>query len=236
MNKLTTLHVADIADIIEDLDKESQIALFHSLGDERAAKVLEEMEEDDQVDLLKTLPDERASDLLEIMPSDEAADILENIEDIRAEKLLEQMEAENSTEIRELMEYEDSTIGSVMTKDFLAFRPEETVGDAILSIRENPPEEEISHYIYLVDEKKHLIGVVSLLDIASSDHEIFLKDLKMKHSYIVKDEERIDKVMELMQKYNLQAMPVTDEKDELVGVTFLSDLIHEYIKLRRVPA
>ena len=234
MNKLKTMHAADIADIIEDLDKESQMTLLQGLGDETAAKVLEEMEEDDQKDILKTLPDERASDLLEIMPSDEAADILENIEDTRAEILLDQMESENSNEIRELMEYEDRTVGSVMTKEFLAFRPDQTAGAALQSLRENRPDEEISHYIYLIDENQHLLGMVTLLDVASSDEQTPLDDLKIEHVYIVKDEDRIDKVMDLMQKYNLQAMPVTDEKDELVGTTFLNDLIHEYIKLRRV--
>jgi Mg/Co/Ni transporter MgtE len=56
------------------------------------------------------------------------------------------------------------------------------------------------------------------------------------HLYLVHDENRIDKVMDLMQKYNLQAMPVTDENNVLVGIIFLNDLIHEYIKLRRISA
>jgi magnesium transporter len=236
MNKLTTLHAADIADIVEDLDKQSQMTVIHSLDDETAAEVLEEMEEDDQQDLLKTLPDEKASDLLEIMPSDEAADILENVSDSRAEKLLDQMDKENSNDIRELMEYEDCTVGSVMTNDFVAYGPDTAAGDVIAGLKEKCEEEEISHYIYLTDKEGHLTGLVTLLDVASAGRSTKLSELMTDHLYLVHDENRIDKVMDLMQKYNLQAMPVTDENNVLVGIIFLNDLIHEYIKLRRISA
>ncbi|MDD3142420.1 MAG: PRC-barrel domain-containing protein, partial [Lachnospiraceae bacterium] len=131
MSKLKTLHAADIADIIEELDRRSQITLFEGLDNEKAAEVLEEMEADSQLSILNILPDEKASDLLEIMPSDEAADILEEIEDTRVEKLLDQMDTENSSEIRELMEYEDKTVGSMMAKDFISFLPDITVEKAL---------------------------------------------------------------------------------------------------------
>ena len=236
MNKLKTLHSADIADIIEDLDRESQMILMHNLGDEKAAEVLEEMEQDDQVSLLKTLPDERASDLLEMMPSDEAADILENIEDKRAEILLGQMENENSSEIRELMEYEDKTVGSVMKKEFLAFKPENSTADVISFFQGNEMEEELSHYIYLTDEKDHLQGIISLLSVIAVPEAMVLEKLKLEYVYSVRDEERIDHVLDIMQKYNLEVLPVTDDKNVLIGTIFLNDLIHEFIKLRRLSA
>ena len=236
MNKLTMLHAADIADIVEDLDKQSQMNLLHSLDDETAAEVLEEMEEDDQQDILKTLPDEKASDLLEIMPSDEAADILENVSGSRAEVLLDQMDLENSNDIRELMEYEDCTVGSVMTNEFASYPSDTTAGDVIKTLKEKCEEEELSHYIYLTDAAGHLTGLVTLLDVALAQQATRLSELMTGHLYQVCDENRIDKVMDMMQKYNLQAMPVTDTSNTLVGVIFLNDLIHEYIKLRRIPA
>jgi magnesium transporter len=236
MSKLTTLHAADIADILEDLDRESQMRLMHGLDDEKAAEVLEEMDEDKQKELIKTLPDERASDLLEIMPSDEAADILENVDDTRAEVLLDQMEKDNSSEIRELMEYEDATVGSVMTKDFSSFLPDTEIGEVIRALKERGLDEETSHYVYLTDENDHLTGVVTLLDIAASARNARLGDLMTDHLVSVHDEDRLDLVMDLMQKYNLQMMPVIDENEILVGIILLNDLIHEYIKLRRIPA
>jgi len=236
MNKLTTLHAADIADILEDLDRESQMRLMHGLDDETAAEILEEMDEDKQKQLIQTLPDERASDLLEIMPSDEAADILENVEDDRAKVLLDQMETDNSSEIRELMEYEDTTVGSVMTKEFASFLPGTDAEEAIRTLKERGLQEETSHYIFLTDSEDHLTGMVTLLDVASSSGGTKLSSLMTEHLISVRDEDRLDQVMDLMQKYNLQTMPVTDENNVLVGIILLNDLIHEYVKLRRIPA
>jgi len=233
MGKLQTLHAADIADIIEELDKQSQIALFQSLGDKKAAEVLEEVETNVQVSLLDTLPDEKASDILEIMPSDEAADILEEISDDRAEKLLIQMEEENSSEIRELMEYGEKTVGSVMAKEFVSFLPDFAVTKALEFLKENKPKDDISHYIYLTNSKNKLIGVVTLLDLITAESNAKLYDLMEANVRCVKDEDKIDRVMELMQKYNLLALPVVDDNNELVGITSLNDLLNEYGRLRR---
>jgi magnesium transporter len=236
MGKLKTLHAADIADIIEDLDKYGQIALFQSLDDETAADVLEELETEFQVSLLDNLPDEKASDILEIMPSDEAADILEEIEDIRAEKLLIQMETENSDEIRELMEYDEKTVGSIMAKEFMTLLPDTTVEKALTYLKENKSEEDILLYIYITNNKNKLLGVVTLLEIVTAPSNAKLYDLMIGKLKSVKDEDKIDKAMEIMQKYNLFALPVVDENNELVGTTSLNDVLDEYIKLRRMVA
>jgi CBS domain-containing protein/sporulation protein YlmC with PRC-barrel domain len=236
MNKLRTLHAADIADIIEELDKNSQLTLFHVLDNEKAAEVLEEMETESQLSIIDTLPDEKASDILEIMPSDEAADILEEIEDTRVEKLLRQMETENSCEIRELMEYDEKTAGSVMSKEFISFLPDITVGKALAYLKDNKPQNESSHNIYLANNRNKLIGIVTLFDIIVSEADNKLYDLMTENQKSVKDEDKIDKVMEIMQKYNLLEIPVVDESNELVGITSLNDIINEYIRLGRIPA
>lgn len=236
MSKLKTLHAADIADIIEELDKAGQIALFNSLDDETAAEVLEELETEVQVSLVDNMSDEKASDILEIMPSDEAADILEEIEDVRAEKLLVQMETENSDEIRELMEYDEKTVGSIMAKEFIAFLPDMTAEEALLSLKENKPKEDTLNYIYIINNNNKLIGVVTLLELVTANPKFKLYDLMVGKAKSVKDEDKIDRVMELMQKYNLYELPVVDGSNELIGITSLNDLLDEYIRLRRFVA
>lgn len=233
-NKIKTLHAADIADIIEELDSLSRNALFCSLDNEKAAEVLEEVESDVQKNLLENLSDEKASDLLEIMPSDEAADILEEIEDVRAERLLVQMEEENSEEIRELMEYPEKTIGSLMSKDFLSFLPDVSVSEAVSLIKKDKPRHEAFYYIYVVNSKGQLLGVLSLIDLIASNPESKLYDLMYPFVESVKDEDRIDEAMEIIQKYNLTAVPVVDDRREMVGTISLNDLVYEYTRLRRV--
>ena len=236
MNRLTTMHAADIADIIEELDKQNQINIFHSLDNEKAAQVLEEMEEDFQLSLLETLPDDKASNILEIMPADEAADILEEITDERAERLLVQMESENSTEIRELMEYDEKTAGSLMTKDYISFVSNMDIEEVLEELKKLDLKECFSQYVYLTNEKEIFVGFVNLLDIVVADPGLKLNELTSISKISIYDENKIDKAMELSRKYNLLELPVVDENGELVGVVSLNDLLEEYIRLRRSVA
>jgi len=230
------MHAADIADIIEELDKQNQIKIFHSLDNEKAAQVLEEMEEDFQLSLLETLPDEKASNILEIMPADEAADILEEITNERAERLLVQMESENSTDIRELMEYDEKTAGSLMTKDYISFVANMRIGMVLEELKKLDIKESFSQYIYLTNEKDIFVGFVNLLDVVVADPNLKLNELASISKISVYDENKIDKAMDLSRKYNLLELPVLDENQELVGVVSLNDLLEEYIRLRRSVA
>ena len=116
--KLQTLHPSDMADILEDLGKKSSMSVFFSLDEEKAADVLEELEMHAQIHILENLPVNKAADVLEKMPADEVADILDKLEDERAEMLLKEMDTETSQEVRELLEYEDNLVGSLMTTDY----------------------------------------------------------------------------------------------------------------------
>ena len=117
-SKLQELHPSDLADIIEDLGKTTRTDIFSSLDDEKAADVLEEMEVSAQIDIIERLPLDKAADVLEKMPADEVADILDELDKDKAELLLNEMEKEVSEEVRELLEYEDNEVGSIMTNDF----------------------------------------------------------------------------------------------------------------------
>ncbi|WP_238918844.1 CBS domain-containing protein [Clostridium sp. YIM B02555] len=233
-NKIETLHAADIADIIEDLDTKSRDILFHSLNNQKAAEVLEEIETDVQVNILKSMSDEKASDILEIMPSDEIADILEEIEEDRAEKLLTHLDEESQDEIRELMEYEKETVGSIMSKDFLTFLPDITVSDVLKWIEDNTPDDEEGYYIYITNDKENLIGMISLFSLITSNKNDKLYNIMNTRPQSLHDTDEIEDAISLMHKYNLVCVPVMDEENYLVGVVSLNDSIHEYKQLRRV--
>ncbi|AGF55486.1 CBS domain-containing protein/sporulation protein YlmC with PRC-barrel domain [Clostridium saccharoperbutylacetonicum] len=233
-NKIETLHAADIADIIEDLDTKSRDILFHSLNNQKAAEVLEEIETDVQVNILKSMSDEKASDILEIMPSDEIADILEEIEEDRAEKLLTHLDEESQDEIRELMEYEKETVGSIMSKDFLTFLPDLTVSDVLKWIEDNTPDDEEGYYIYITNDKENLIGMISLFSLITSNKNDKLYNIMNTRPQSLHDTDEIEDAISLMHKYNLVCVPVMDEENYLVGVVSLNDSIHEYKQLRRV--
>ncbi len=231
--KLTTMHAADIADIIEDLDRQAQIEVFKSLDNEQAADVLEEVDSEVQISLLEQLPIEQAADVLEMMPQDEVADILEEVADLTAEKLLIEMEEHISEEIRELMEYDDRTVGSLMMTDMMSFDKDENVKSVLKQLRHEQPEEDITNFVYVTDNKK-LVGVISLVDLIHAKSNRVLRSLMKTELVLLRDSDKIELAMEQMQKYNLMILPVIDENDELIGIVSLMDIVYEYIRLKKV--
>ncbi|SFD15297.1 magnesium transporter [Clostridium uliginosum] len=229
-NKLHTLHPSDLADIIEDFDVNTGAIIFSSLDNAKAADVLEELEEDVQVSLLRTLSTDKAADILEEMPADEAADVLDGLNEDKAEELLNNMEKEASDEIRELMEYEEYLVGSLMNTDFISCPIDYTVADVINDIRQLTEEVEQIYYVYIVNDTHKLIGVVSLRDLIVSAADKKLEDIMNKEVISMQDTHKISDLVKAISKYNLFAMPVVDEQMHLIGIVSMNDIVYEFTK------
>lgn len=225
--KLSKLHPADLADILEEMDVNYRAKVFESLDENLAADTLEEIEPEIQKDLLESLSEAKVAEVFDSMPNDEIADILEEVDEEIAEKLLMSMEKEDADEVRVLMEYEDETVGSIMNKDFIAFNINITTQETIELLRELKPDDEVAYYIYIVDEEEKLQGVVSLRDLVISSPDSKLKDIMDKNVVKIDDDERIDESIELAVKYDLLSLPVVDEEDKLCGIVIMSDIIDE---------
>lgn len=234
--KLSTLHPSDLADIIEDVDTKTGIAIFSSLDDARAADVLEELEKDSQIDILRTLSRAKAADILEEMPADEVADILDDLNKDMAEELLNNMEKDASSEVRELMEYPSYTVGSLMTTDFIDFKETDTVEQTINRLRELKPESDVIYYLYVVDFNGKLTGVVSLRDLVISEPQTQLKGIMDDEPIYVRDMDKIETLIKIETKYNLMAVPVVDEDMLLIGTVIITDIVYELLKNRRLRA
>lgn len=229
-NKLSTLHPSDLADIIEDFDTKTGMIIFSNLDNARSADVLEEMEEDAQVKVLENLSAEKAADILEEMPADEVADILDGLSKDKAEELLNSMEKEASDEVRELMEYDEKLIGSMMSNEFVSFKSDENVDQVIAALREQKPEESLINYIYVVNHKNNLMGKISLRDLVISEPNITLKNIMHKDFIFMYDTDKIDELIKMVSKYNLLAIPIVDKDMILVGNVVGNDVIHELLK------
>jgi len=231
--KLSRLHPSDMADIIEDMDHDAQLGVFSALDTERAADVLEELETDTRESLLESLPAEKAADVLEIMPADEAADILDEIDEEKAEEILKEMDSEASGEVRELMEYEDYEVGSLMTTDFICFHDYDTVGFTLETLRREKPESDTIYYLYITSDKGELIATVSLRDIVISEPEVKLGDIMNRDVVYVHDTDRIDSLNDILAKYSLLAVPVVDANKILVGMVIINDVMYNLLRSRR---
>ena len=231
--KLSRLNPSDLADIIEDLDKPAQMAIFSSLDDERAADVLEELEPAAQMHMIRSMSTEDAAGILEIMPADEAADILDGLTEDKAEELLQEMEVSASEEIRGLMEYDEGTVGSIMSTDFISFNAHWTVGQALEELRRLKPESSSAYYLYILDDQQKLIATVSLRDVVVSRLEVRLDEIMKGDVIYVLDEDRIESLSELISKYNLLCLPVVDADMHLMGVVVIEDVVYDLLKSRR---
>ncbi len=232
-SKLQTLHPSDLADIIEDLGKKASADVFLSLDEERAADVLEEMEADAQVHIIESLSIEKAADVLDKMPADEVADILNALEEEKAELLLNEMEKKASEEVRELLDYPEDSVGSLMATDIVSFNKEKTVNDVLNELREKKPEAATLYNLFVTDEKEKLIATVSLRDIVVSSPEATINEIMKPSPVCLRDDQDVDEIAEIVSKYNMLAIPVVDNANVLQGMVVIDDVIEDLINKRR---
>jgi len=231
--KLHTLHPSDLADVIEELDKKSGKAIFESLDEEKAADVLEELEPDAQIEMIESLSIEKAADVLEKMPADEAADLIDELEEDRAELLLKEIETESSNDIREILQYDDDEVGSIMVTEFISFREDISVEKTLDFLRENKPESDTIYYLYIVDKNNKLKGTVSLRDLVIADMDMILNDIMRKTIAFLYDTDKLDSIAEIITKYNLLAIPVTNKERIMEGVVVIDDIVEDLLNKRK---
>jgi magnesium transporter len=232
-SKLNTLHPSDLADIIEELDKVTRASVFALLDDEKAADVLEELEPHAQIHLVESLPIEKVADVLEKMPADEVADLLDVIEEDRAEKLLAEMEKESSEEVRELLEYTDKVVGSIMSTDFLTFPEDLTVEQTISEIRKQQPEPSNIYSIFVVDKSERLLSSISLMELVIANPDSTLKQIMKKKPVSVFDHDKVDILADIVSKYNLLAVPVINEYMVMEGIVVVEDIVEDLLSKRK---
>jgi magnesium transporter len=232
-SKLHTLHPSDLADILEDLGKKSSMSVFSSLDEDKAADVLEELESRAQVHMVENLPLDKMADVLEKMPADEVADILDELEDDKAEMLLNEMEAESSKEVRELLEYEDDMVGSLMTTDYLSFTADFTVAEVLVEMRAKKPEAVELYNLFVVEPNDELIGNFNLRDLVVAEPLLTVSQIMKAKPVYLFDKQKVSAIAEIISKYNLLAVPVVDEDFLLQGMVVIDDIVEDLIRERR---
>lgn len=218
------LHPSDFADIVEDLTDEQKSELFDLLSDEEAALVIGEMEEIDQVVLFQLLTKKRASGILKEMATDDAADLLAELPEDDAKELLTLID-EDAEEIRGLLRYPEDSAGGIMTTEYISFSENMAVEEAIRRLREIASEAETVYYVYVTDEETRLIGVLSLRELIASSDGTRLSEIMRKNVVSVPADMDQEEVARLVSKYDLLAVPVTDERERLLGIVTVDDIL-----------
>lgn len=228
--KLSTLHPADLADILENLDASSRKQIFESLDEDLAADTLEEIDPEYKGSIIKELSETKAAELLEIMSNDEIADVLDELDDEEREKILVNLEKEDADEVKEILQYGDETVGSIMSTDFISFNLDITVGEIIDILREmEEVEEEEIYRIYITDEEEKVIGSITPSDLILNKGNVKVKEIMIEDINVIRNDVDIDEAIELIAKYDLLTVPVIDEENKLIGAVNAHDIIDEIL-------
>ncbi|MBU0986291.1 MAG: magnesium transporter [Proteobacteria bacterium] len=219
-------HGADLSIVFRSLSIAKQRKLFELIEDiEQKGILFSELDEDTFLALIEKIEIEEIVDVLEHMPNDDVADLIGRMPKEKADVILDMMKNEGSEEIEILLHYDDDTAGGIMNPDFIALREDITASKAIESLQKEHMDVEMPFYLYVVDEYGRLVGVSSLRQLVVVPPEKMLKDFMSTDVFSVQtsmDQEEVAKIVAL---YDILAVPVVDDTNQLVGIVTVDDVI-----------
>ena len=217
-------HPADLAHVLQHLAPTERNAVFRSLGRDQAGEVLSEMDDHALLEVIRGLDDVELSRILEQMPAEHAADVVDELPTEQAEKILDLMEEQKSEEVQGILEHPEQSAGRLMSPDFVALPERATVEEAIQHIRRSITQER-GFELYVVDDHRHLVGLVPLRRLLIADPRTPLSALLHEDVVSVRPEMDREDVARLVAKYDLVSLPVVDEQNRLLGVISVDDVI-----------
>jgi magnesium transporter len=217
-------HAADVAAAIRDLPVPEQITLFRLLNREQAGAVLAELDDQTLLELVRALDEAEISGILDRMEPADAAQVIEELPEEQAEKVLDLMKEQQSEDVQELLEYGEKTAGRIMSPDVLATHEYVTAAQAIDHVRKAPAAQS-AHYLYLVDDHDHLVGVLPLRRLLTADPTTPIRLLAQEDVVTVTPDTDQEEAARLVAKYDIVALPVVDRDHRLLGVISVDDVI-----------
>jgi magnesium transporter len=227
LQKLETLHPADLAEIYESLSQEEATYLYLLLDPERAADVLVELEEDDREEFLRSLPSEViASQFIDHMDSDDAADVIGDLtEEKKQEVLLHIDDVEQAGDIVDLLSYDEDTAGGLMAKELIRVNENWGVATCIREMRKQAEYLDEIYYIYVVSDENVLLGILSLKALLLASASTRIKDIYDAEVRSVQTDTASEEVAQIMEKYDLIVLPVIDSIGRLMGRITIDDIV-----------
>jgi len=224
-HRLRRMRPADIGAIISQMSPGEAADVLEVLDDKIAADALAELSDDHQAAVLTAMEPEEAADVLDQMPPDEAADVLGDVREERAGELISLMAPKTAHEVRSLLAYEEDKAGGLMNSRLVAVQETDTADEVIGQLRRlTPPEDEI-YYLYVVDSAGRLCGVLSLRDLIVARPDAPVAGLVQRDMAYVRLNDPKEEVARKLIRYDLLAIPVTDDDDHLKGVVTVNDVL-----------
>ncbi len=228
MEVIVNLHVADIAEIIENLECNHAKYFYNLITDEeKSAAVLIELEDDTREDLLEGLTaKEIAEEVIENLETDDAADVIGELSEDKKDEVLSHIEdTEHASDISDLLSYSENTAGSLMAKELIKVNEKWNTLQCLKEMRKQANNVKTVYTIYVVNDNNTLLGLLSLRRLLLTEKKTAIKDIIFTEIISVKATEKNEDVANIMQKYDLVVLPVTDEAGKLIGRITIDDVM-----------
>jgi magnesium transporter len=222
---LDALRPADAADLLESLGDDLLARLVRVWNPVMAARALQELEPERQAALAERIPAEHLADVLDAMAPDQAAGFLQEVDPDRRARILGRMEREEASDVAELLDYPEGSAGRFMSQDFVAVGEQATADEVIATLRAVPEDVELIYYVYVLGGSEQLKGVVSLRELIVADPTRPVRELMETDVQSVRPDEDREAVADLVRRYNLIAVPVTDELGRMLGIVTVDDVL-----------
>ena len=224
------IHFADMAEIINELSEDQGIYLIKLFDSEKTSEILTELDEDVREKILEGLSVKEIVDEIEELDSDDAADILAELSEERKEEVISKISDDNlADDLKELLSYNEDSAGGLMAKELVKANENWSVLKCLSEIKKQGEKVTRVHSIYVVDDKEKLIGRLSLKDLITSPSKSKIKNIYIPKVDSVNVLEKGEDVAKIMSKYDLEAIPVVDDKTHLVGRITIDDIV-DFIK------
>ncbi len=223
---LEDIHFADIAEIMEELDDYGAGYIFNTLDSEKTAEILLELDEEVREKILRNLSPKEIAEELDELSTDDAADIIAELPQHKKEQVISELEdVEHAKDIVDLLRYDEDTAGGLMGKELVKVNENWNVLTCVKEMRSQAENVTRVHSIYVVDDEERLKGRLSLKDLLTTSTKTPISDVYIKKVDYVKVDTKDVEVARIMQKYDLEAIPVVDELGRLVGRITIDDII-----------
>lgn len=227
-SEFLNLHPYDQAQFYLKVEREDRQRMYHYLSPKELSdffEVLDIDEDDEYQEILAEMEPQYAADMLSHMFTDNAVDVLNQLDKLQATSYLTIMKKESAQEIKDLLHYEESTAGSIMTTEYIAISANQTVKSAMQILKSEAPTAETIYYVFVIDDDGRLVGVISLRDLIITDDHTVIEEIMSSRVVSITVEADQETAANQMRDYDLLALPVVDFQNHLLGIITVDDII-----------
>ena len=226
LKNFNELHHADIAEILEELTSDQATYIIKLLDSEKTSDILMELDDDDRERILNNLSAKEIAEEVEELDTDDATDIISELPEERQKRVISKIEdKEHKADIKELLKYDEDSAGGLMAKELVKVNENWSVTRCVKEMRSQASEVTRVHSVYVVDNNDKLLGRLSLKDLLVANPKSNIKSIYISKVDFVNVNDNGEHVASIMQKYDLGAIPVVDNKQKLLGRITIDDIV-----------